>query len=308
MGISPYGAQYLLHAKSAGADFRALATIGRQGFYVEPRPLKKMLAAAGFPAKADAIRALREGAGGYAEPFFKLLGAERIDSFDASDFEAATFVHDMNRPIGAEFAGRYSTVLDSGTLEHVFNFPVAIENCMRMVAVGGCYIAITPANNWFGHGFYQFSPELYYTVFSEENGFEIVEMLAFEEVERPVWYVVRSPRELSERVTLMNSQPVYLCVMARRVREAEIFAQYPQQSDYVARWKPVERPAPVSHYAPPESRPLPIRLAKRVLPHEMRQSIRRTFDVRRLFKRPPPQQSRGFAPKYFERIGPTPGG
>jgi hypothetical protein len=31
--------------------------------------------------------------------------------------------------------------------------------------------AVTPANNQMGHGFYQFSPELFFRVFSQENGY-----------------------------------------------------------------------------------------------------------------------------------------
>src|SRR5438477_418150 len=81
------------------------------------------------------------------------------------------FPHDMNEPIPDKFKETYTAVLDGGSLEHVFNFPVAIKNCMEMVKVGGHYLAITPANNFFGHGFYQFSPELYFTVLSKENGF-----------------------------------------------------------------------------------------------------------------------------------------
>lgn len=70
----------------------------------------------------------------------------------------------MNREIPGDFIEKYSMVLDGGSLEHVFNFPVAVRNCMQMLQVGGHYLAITPANNFMGHGFYQFSPELYFSI------------------------------------------------------------------------------------------------------------------------------------------------
>ena len=54
----------------------------------------------------------------------------------------------------------------------IFNFPVAIRNLMRMAKVGGQVFLTTPANNFCGHGFYQFSPELAYRIFALENGFE----------------------------------------------------------------------------------------------------------------------------------------
>jgi 2-polyprenyl-3-methyl-5-hydroxy-6-metoxy-1,4-benzoquinol methylase len=57
-------------------------------------------------------------------------------------------------------------VFDGGTLEHIFDYPTAIKNCMKMVKPGGHLLLTTPANNWFGHGFYQFSPELFYSFVS----------------------------------------------------------------------------------------------------------------------------------------------
>ena len=77
----------------------------------------------------------------------------------------------MNLPIGDDLKRKFSVVIDGGTLEHVFNFPVAIKNCMQMLDVGGHFFVHTMANNFMGHGFYQFSPELFYRVFSPENGF-----------------------------------------------------------------------------------------------------------------------------------------
>ena len=68
-------------------------------------------------------------------------------------------------------------MVDAGSLEHVFDVPTAIRNCMRMVAPGGYFLAITPANNTMGHGFYQFSPELFYRVLSDANGFTVERML-----------------------------------------------------------------------------------------------------------------------------------
>ena len=55
-------------------------------------------------------------------------------------------------------------VIDGGLLEHVFDFPTAIRNCMRMVRQGGHLILNLPVNNFPGHGFYRFSPELVFRV------------------------------------------------------------------------------------------------------------------------------------------------
>ncbi|HXQ17184.1 MAG TPA: hypothetical protein VN814_21420 [Caulobacteraceae bacterium] len=295
MGISVHGAKFLLHARSVGVDFTDMAMIGRQGLFVTPAEMRQVFDAFGETPAAGEIDAICDG--GFAEAFFTRLGARRTDSFDASDFEAATFTHDMNAPIPERFHEQYSTVLDSGTLEHIFNFPNAIKNCMEMVRVGGHFVSITPANNFFGHGFYQFSPELYFTVLSPDNGFELRTMMAFEETRNAVWYEVRRPQDVRERVTLLNAEPVYLCIIARRSERKPIFACPPQQSDYVVRWNGADRPAAA---APAGPRPLPIRLAKLVLPFAVRQSIRKAFT------RPPPPAKPGFDPRFFRRIGPRP--
>ena len=165
--------------------------------------------------------------------FLKLLGANKVDSMDASSYESATIVHDLNYPISEVLKSKYSVVLDSGTLEHVFNFPVAIKSCMEMLKVGGHYIGITPANNFFGHGFYQFSPELFFRIFDKVNGFKLVKMFFYvDDLNGCDFYEVSDPNEVKSRVTLINSQRSYLFVIAQKLEIADIFMQAPLQSDY----------------------------------------------------------------------------
>jgi hypothetical protein len=297
MGISVHGATFLAYARSRGVDFRQTAMIGRQGLYVTAPQMRRVLAAFGITLGDDEIETICGG--DYAESFLECLGAEAADSFDFSNFEAATFSHDMNLPIPALFAEKYSVVLDGGTLEHIFNFPTAIKNCMEMTRIGGHYLGITPANNFFGHGFYQFSPELYFSVLSADNGFEIEHMMAFEDRDEAPWYAVRSPRDVRGRVTLTNAQPVFLLIIARRIARAPIFRQTPQQSDYLLRWTPVEPPSSALVASPP--RPLPIRLAKALLPAVVRRGLRRALE------RAPSRPTVGFDPQFFERMDPQPG-
>ncbi len=143
----------------------------------------------------------------------------------------------MNQLISPEAKEQYSVVLDGGSLEHIFNFPVAIKNCMEMLEIGGHYLGITPANNFAGHGFYQFSPEMYFSVFSNQNGFEIISLTAFEDRPDAPWFLVKNPEEIKKRVLLTNDQPVYLLVVAKRVAKKIVFETLPQQSDYLSTWK-----------------------------------------------------------------------
>ena len=233
MGLDANGTKFLLYARDRGVSFAETAMVGRQDLLVSSEILNERLAAFGLNTNAE--RLLAEG-GGYSEPFLRVLGAEEIVSFDASDYEGASVVHDFNRPIPDEFKGKFSAVIDGGTLEHVFNYPVAIKNCMEMVRVGGHFLSITPANNHLGHGFYQFSPELLYRVFSPTNGFEMVQMMIFEETLNCDWYEVADPDAVKERVILVNDEPSMLLIIAKKTSEADIFSTPPQQSDYSAMW------------------------------------------------------------------------
>jgi hypothetical protein len=155
---------------------------------------------------------------------------------DFSDYEKATIVHDLNSPVSENLFTRFSCVFDGGTLEHIFNFPVSISNCMRMVKEGGHLITITPANNLMGHGFYQFSPELYFRIFSKENGYEAPQIWLFDMKDESPFYRVKDPDEVKKRVMLLNSEPVYMAVVAKKIADVAPFKKPALQSDYVSLW------------------------------------------------------------------------
>ena len=240
MGLDYNGARFLLYAQRLGVNFEHTAMIGRQSLDLTKTELRESLRNFGHSVDNQAIDKIFVSRNGYAEPLLTQLGAHTIHSFDYSRYEGATHVHDMNIAIPPEYAGRYSVVLDGGSLEHVFNFPVAIKNCMEMLRIGGHYLSITPANNFMGHGFYQFSAEIYFSVFTEQNGFEMLSLIAFEDRPKATWYAVKSPRESNSRILLVNDAPVYLLVVAKKLTNKNIFDSWPQQSDYVTTWNSEE--------------------------------------------------------------------
>jgi hypothetical protein len=174
-------------------------------------------------------------------------------------------VHDMNMAIPENLRNMFSVVIDGGTLEHVFNFPVAIKSCMEMVQVGGHLIIMAPANNFMGHGFYQFSPELFFRVCSEENGFEVSRAILTEVDPDAQWYEITDPAKAQRRVEAAPSRPAYLLVEARKLRAAPILTTAPQQSDYSLLW---QRPELAAHDHKGISPPFPVRflraLARRI--------------------------------------------
>lgn len=260
MGLNINGTKLLLWLRKEGVDFGSVITLGRQRLNVTKRNLQKNLNQFHYKASAADLKAESKG---YCEPFLRLLGASKVDSIDVSDYEKATFIHDMNQPLPAELKGKYHTVIDSGSLEHVFNFPVAIKNCMEMVEVGGQFIGLTPANNFFGHGFYQFSPELYFRVFSKKNGFHIRKMIFFIDDAATSFYEVSDPLEVKERVILNNAQPSFLFVWAEKIATENIFSETPQQSDYEhIVWQGKKGAAKLQRFVPKPLRKLPRPLRK----------------------------------------------
>ncbi len=224
--------QFLARAAAGGVSLDRVLTLGRQWLYVKPDEVQGVLTRSGVATAAQDATRIFEEAGGYCEPLLKHLGAAQIDSMDVSNYENATILQDLNRPWPESLREKFSVVIDAGTLEHVFNFPLALKNCLDAVAIGGHFITITPANNLLGHGFYQFSPELYFRVFTKDNGFSLETVLVYEQPWSSVWYEVADPEQVRSRVELANSKPTYMIVCARKVAAVEVFATPPVQSDY----------------------------------------------------------------------------
>jgi hypothetical protein len=236
MGINTNAVRFLLFARELGVSFERALTVGRQNLFVHVDDLCKVFHEFSLPMTEDEARDVHLTAGGFVESLLRRLGAEIVESTDASSYEGASILHDMNLPVEPHLHQRFTAVIDSGTLEHVFNFPQAIRNCMEMLSLGGHYLAITPANNFLGHGFYQFSPELYFRVFSQENGFDSPRVFIYEDVAPFRWFEVRDPEAARSRVELRNYRETYLMVIARRAKIVNLFERFPQQSDYVTAW------------------------------------------------------------------------
>ncbi len=235
MGIDIETARFLLARRREKASFERCVTLGRQHCFISNKETRGLLKEFGLLPK-DFPNLFPEAYPRYAEPFWEMLGVKELNTIDASDFEGATRVHDMNLPVPAAWHEAHDMVCDIGTLEHVFNFPVAIRNCLEMVKLGGHFCAQTPANNYFGHGFYQFSPELFFRVLSPVNGFQIQHCVAVEYGVRRRWFAVTDPEAIRSRVTLINAAPVVLLVWAKRVEIVPLFRTTPQQSDYASAW------------------------------------------------------------------------
>ncbi len=211
MGVSKKEYEFLKYSSSI-KKFGKVLTIGRQQLF-----LKK------FINKKEYCE----------EIFLDEFNANSIDSIDNSNYENATIIADLNNEIDSDRYPKFDTIYDGGALEHIYNVPQALKNMSSLLKSDGQIIHAVPANNQCGHGFYQFSPELFYSVYSNKNGYSTCEVYIaisngknIYKVKRPEENIRNSLRTISDAILLV-----------RAVRNNEKFShENIQQSDYLYHW------------------------------------------------------------------------
>jgi hypothetical protein len=173
--------------------------------------------------------------GEYCEKLLAHLGATSVESIDASDYEGATIVHDLNKPLPASLSGRFDTVIDFGTIEHVFDVPQVLRTYASLVSDGGTILIATQADGSCGHGFYQFSPELFYRFFSQKDGFETKCFLVPCGSSRRSWIFSPDPASSNSRIEFPVLGKTYVAAIAKRHGALGTFDKV-QQSDYTVLW------------------------------------------------------------------------
>src|SRR5438309_11541698 len=127
MGIDKASVRILLEGLEAGASFDHVLTIGRQELHIKRGELTSLLSRHGIDVSPESVKKIFTDASGYCEPLFRLLGARKVDSLDISSFEGASILHDMNEPLPEALSERFTFVFDGGSIEHVFQYPVALK-------------------------------------------------------------------------------------------------------------------------------------------------------------------------------------
>jgi len=102
---------------------------------------------------------------------FKMLGFTNVESLDYFSDEKPTHIVDLNQPVLESLVNRYDLIYDGGTMEHCFDVRSVLANCVRMLKVGGVITHHVPMSGSIDHGFYQFSPTLFFDFYGE-NGFD----------------------------------------------------------------------------------------------------------------------------------------
>lgn len=99
---------------------------------------------------------------------YGLTDVKVLDYFDPR----ADLKQDMNSPIDERWRGAFSTIIDIGSLEHVFDTRQCLDNLFSMLRPGGHIMLHTPCKGYFDHGLHTFSPECILECL-RLNGFDI---------------------------------------------------------------------------------------------------------------------------------------
>ena len=246
MGLIYSRLKLMMEAKQNGTSFDNVITIGKQNLNLSKNEYYKLKNENGI--SLDTIN-YKFGERIFGDDIIKkCLGIKELSIIDYSDYENANILCDLNNLIPEELHSKFDVLIDGGSIEHIFNFPVAIKNYMNLIKTGGELFIFTNSNNHCGHGFYQFSPELFYRVFDKENGFQIKEVILMEHPypgaelsEKQICYKVKDPSDIGRRSTLVNKHPLGIMVHAKKNRQTSIFDQNPMQSDYTKTWENSEK-------------------------------------------------------------------
>lgn len=101
------------------------------------------------------------------ETLFENIGFSQVSALDYSDFENAEYVFDLNSSdMPGSLKEKFDVVVNHGTMEHVFHIPNCLANMHQLLKVGGRVIHSSPSSNFLDHGFYMFSPTLFYDYYT----------------------------------------------------------------------------------------------------------------------------------------------
>jgi hypothetical protein len=218
MGINSHAFNFVMF-QAARAPLGRVLTIGRQSFDVDQKFLRSKL---GKPVEPSP----------YCEPVLLALGAASVDSLDVSDYENATIVLDLGKPCC--FSERFDTIIDFGSLEHIFDAATAFRNLVDLCEIGGRIMHLLPVNYLNGHGFWQFSSDLIHSLYCGRNGFSDTKVYYASSIDPRTWYEMPVAKP-GLRVEIVSIEPIILLGVTRKivvVAEIEV-----SQPFYAAAWQ-----------------------------------------------------------------------
>ncbi|OAI51419.1 hypothetical protein AYO47_07150 [Planctomyces sp. SCGC AG-212-M04] len=245
MGLARAAINLLVHETHRRPFSGRIVTLGTQHVYATAEDVRAMAREAGVVLAASALEPHQNAelaAQGFVSDrsLFRSLGFDDVLRLDVSDYEQCDELLDLNaQETPAHLQGKFDVVLDSGTLEHVFDLPAALRHASRMVKPGGRIIHLTPSSNCVEHGFYSVSPTLFHDFYGA-NGFELADIFLCRgplDLQRGVWEVydyLHSPQRLLPLGLLDSSIWLTWSVAIAPARFENVI---PQQGFYESTWR-----------------------------------------------------------------------
>jgi hypothetical protein len=166
------------------------------------------------------------------EAVFRLLGLSDVHALDCSGYEGADIVWDLNKPVPPSLHERFALIVDGGTLEHVFDVRQSLASVVSMLRSGGRVVHISPANNFTNHGFYQFSPTLFFDYYGANRFVDLRCFVAEHRMhlaeERPWTFFEITP--MTDRMT--SRRPLNVVFVAQKGTDVPRDPVSPQQGLY----------------------------------------------------------------------------
>jgi hypothetical protein len=174
------------------------------------------------------------------ETFFQALGFSEVASLDHSDFEGATYLFDLNsQTIDEKLQARFDVIINGGTIEHVFHIPNVLQNIYAMLKDNGRICHGAPSSNHIDHGFYMFSPTLFWDYYTA-NRFDINTFHLFRYTEtwnEEPWEISRYLPGSLQGVSMggLDDAMYGIWMIATKTEESR-YDVIPQQGAYVVAW------------------------------------------------------------------------
>lgn len=245
MGLAK-AAVHLLMIEAARRPFSGrIVTLGRQHVYVTAAETQSLAQRAGITLRPLPVELHREpslAAQGFVSDDWLLtsLGFDEVVRVDYSNYEQVEVELDLNHhETPTELRAAFDVVLDSGTLEHVFDIAAGLRHCVRLVKEQGRIIHLTPSSNCVEHGFYSVSPTLF-ADFYAASGFDINRVWLCEtpiDLPRGDWnvYDYLSSNERFIALGQLTDQIWFTYSVA--TAGPQVSPKTPQQSFYTSTWK-----------------------------------------------------------------------
>ena len=244
MGLARAAVHLLMTEASRRPFSGSIVTLGRQHVYVTADETVAMASEQGvrlasIPVELHRERSLSKQGFVSDDWLLKSLGFDEIVRVDYSGYESSEVIFDLNNSETPQaLLNRFDLVLDSGTLEHVFDIAAGLRHCVRMVRSNGRVIHLTPSSNCVEHGFYSVSPTLF-ADFYAASGFAVNRVWLCEcpiDLPRGVWQIYDYATASERFISLGQLSDKIWFTFSVATAGQSVAPKIPQQWIYTQTW------------------------------------------------------------------------